>query len=108
MNYLLILGPLALVVGLYAVKTHYYNLGAQEERAIWEQKMAEESSKNQVNSLVLAEMLQASNTNLAEALKKQVVHDSTIKTLVQEKPVYQQCLVDKEIIAAQNLLKEGK
>ena len=46
MNYLLMLGPVALLLALYGIKTHYYNEGKLEERAAWEQKMAIASAEN--------------------------------------------------------------
>ena len=46
MNYLLMLGPVALLLALYGIKTHYYNEGKLEERTAWEQKMAIASAEN--------------------------------------------------------------
>lgn len=102
--------PLIAIASIFFwTKNHYYDLGRDTERAAWEKKVFEERERNRV----LTQQLTASVNSFAllaakeeeQRVTREVIHENRINTIVQEKPVYSQCLVDQEVIDSQNALK---
>lgn len=102
--------PLILVILAFLwTKDHYYDLGKADETAVWEARVKEEERKNKL----LTEALGKSVTTFgkivdernSERSNKEVIRETRINTIVEEKPIYQQCLVDQEVIDEQNSLK---
>lgn len=103
--------PLILVVlGFLWTRDHYLDQGKAEEKVVWEKKVEKERLRNEK----LTELLAGSVTIFAEAagtrnedrVEKETILETRINTIVEEKPIYEQCLVDQEIIDEQNALKE--
>lgn len=77
---------------------------------VWEQRLEKEKLRNEK----LTELLAGSVTTFAEAadsrndqrIEKETVRETRINTIVEEKPIYQECKIDQEIIDEQNALKE--
>jgi hypothetical protein len=101
---------IALVIGFFWTKEHYYTLGKEETTAIYEKKIEAERKKNEL----LSGKLLDSSVKLGERFQKdsearterESTHTNRIETIIKEKPVYTQCVVDKEILDAQNAMKE--
>ena len=76
--------------------------------------MGKESREGGLRNEKLTELLAGSVTTFAEAagtrnedrVEKETIRETRINTIVEEKPIYEQCLVDQEIIDEQNALKE--
>lgn len=102
--------PLILIVsGFLWTKEHYYTLGQDTERVVWENKVKEETEKNKK----LSDLLSVSLSNFGQLVQKEsdtrvqkeITHEQRINTIIQEKPVYTQCVIDKEVLNEQNALK---
>jgi hypothetical protein len=102
--------PLILIVsGFLWTKEHYYTLGQDTERVVWENKVKEETEKNKK----LSDLLAVSLSNFGQLVQresdtrvqKEITHEQRINTIIQEKPVYTQCVIDKEVLNEQNALK---
>lgn len=91
-------------------KNHYYNQGLNEERSKWEQKVEAERKKNEHLTNVLVgnvfEFAELSKQRNEVRLEREIVKQNEIETVVKDNPIYEQCLVDKKVIEAQNQLKE--
>ena len=103
--------PLILVViGFLWTRDHYLDQGRAEERLVWEERLEKEKLRNEK----LTELLAGSVATFAEAadsrndqrIEKETVRETRINTIVEEKPIYQECKIDQEIIDEQNALKE--
>ena len=103
--------PLILVViGFLWTRDHYLDQGRAEERLVWEERLEKEKLRNEK----LTELLAGSVTTFAEAAdtrneersEKETIRETRINTIIEEKPVYLECLVDQEVINEQNALKE--
>lgn len=103
--------PLILViVAFFWTRDHYLDQGKAEEKVVWEKKVEKERLRNEK----LTEQLASSVANFAEAantrnehrIEKETIRENRINTIIEEKPIYQQCLVDQEVINEQNALKE--
>ena len=102
--------PLLLIIsGFLWTKEHYYTLGQDTERVVWETKIKEETEKNKK----LSDLLATSLSNLGQLVQKEsdirvqkeITHEQRINTIIQEKPIYSQCVIDKEVLNEQNALK---
>jgi len=102
--------PLLLIIaGFLWTKEHYYTLGQDTERVAWENKIKEETEKNKK----LSDLLVTSLNNFSQLVQKEndtrvqkeITHEQRINTIIQEKPVYTQCVIDKEVLNEQNALK---
>lgn len=102
--------PLLLIIaGFLWTKEHYYTLGQDTERAIWEEKVQKEAAKNKR----LSDLLATSLNNFGKVVEKEnevrvqkeTTHEKRINTIIQEKPIYTQCVIDKEVLDEQNALK---
>ena len=103
--------PLILVViGFLWTRDHYLDQGRAEERLVWEERLEKEKLRNEK----LTELLAGSVTTFAEAAdtrneersEKETIRETRINTIIEERPVYLECLVDQEVINEQNALKE--
>jgi hypothetical protein len=102
--------PLILaILGFLWTKSHYYNEGVQNERYAWESRIETEKENNRLLSEALAGSVEVFadivNNRNEDRAEKETIRETKISTIVEEKPIYQQCLVDKEIIDEQNALK---
>jgi uncharacterized protein YlxW (UPF0749 family) len=98
-----------LVAGFLWTKSHYYDLGQDDERLVWEQRLEDERKKNEELTNKLASSVQTFaetvNNRNDSRVEKETIRENRISTIVEEKPIYQQCLVDQEVINEQNALK---
>lgn len=90
-------------------KDHYYDLGQDDERVVWEKRIEEERKRNEELTKLLASSVdsfgKAVETRNEERRDKETVRETRINTIVEEKPVYKECKVDQEVIDEQNALK---
>lgn len=90
-------------------KDHYYDLGQDDERVVWEKRIEEERKKNEELTKLLASSVdtfgKVVETRNEERRDKETVRETRINTIVEEKPVYKECKVDQEVIDEQNALK---
>lgn len=102
--------PLILAILAFLwTKDHYYDLGQSEERTVWEERIEAERKKNEELTKQLADSVKQF-ANLVEArnderVEKEVIRETRINTIVEEKPIYTECKVDQEILDEQNALK---
>lgn len=102
--------PLILVVVAFLwTKDHYYDLGQNEERLVWEKKVEAERKRNEELTKALAssvdtfgKVVEARNE---ERTEKETIRETRINTIVEEKPVYKECKVDQEVVDEQNAIK---
>lgn len=90
-------------------KDHYYDLGQDDERVVWEKRIEEERKKNEELTKLLASSVdtfgKVVETRNEERRDKETIRETRINTIVEEKPVYKECMVDQEVIDEQNALK---
>lgn len=90
-------------------KNHYYDLGQEEERVVWEKRIEEERKKNEELTKRLASSVdtfgKVVETRNEERREKETILETRINTIVEEKPIYTECKVDQEVIDEQNALK---
>lgn len=102
--------PLLLAFAAFIwTKNHYYNLGQAEEKLVWEERIEEERLRNEALTQMLADSVktfgEVVNTRNEERVEKETIRETRINTIVEEKPIYKECVVDQEVIAEQNALK---
>ena len=90
-------------------KDHYYDLGVDEERAVWEKKLEVERKRNDYLTKALSSSVEtfgkAVETRNEDRTSKEVIRESRINTIVEEKPIYIDCKVDQEVVDEQNAIK---
>lgn len=100
---------LALIGAFFWTKNHYYDLGKEQEKIVWEAKVEAERKKNEELTKLLASSVdtfaKAIETRNEERVNKETIHETRINTIVEEKPIYKECKVDQEVIDEQNALK---
>jgi hypothetical protein len=101
---------LAIVITFFWTKEHYYTQGREDCRVEWEVKVAAETLKNEKlseklidNSIKFGEHTDKENN---ERKEKETSTQTRIETII-EKPIYQECKVDSEVVTSQNQLKEA-
>jgi hypothetical protein len=102
--------PLILVaIAFFWTKDHYYDLGKEEEKLVWEKKVEAERKKNEELTKALAKSVdtfgKVIETRNEERKDTEIIRENRINTIIQEKPIYQQCLVDQEVVDQQNAIK---
>lgn len=101
---------LLLITGFLWTRDHYLDQGKAEEKVVWEKKVEKERLRNEKLTEQLASSVanfaEAANTRNEDRIEKETIRESRINTIIEEKPIYQQCLVDQEVIDEQNALKE--
>lgn len=102
--------PLILVVAAFLwTRDHYYNAGKLDERTEWEEKLDKERARNQslTNSLLetTSTLGKISAERNNERVQAETIRENTIRTIVENNTVYEECKVDQEVIDAQNELK---
>jgi hypothetical protein len=109
-NWRIALPIIAIIVTFLWTKEHYYTLGKEDCRAEWEAKVTAETQKNEKltkqlvdNSIKFGEHTEKDNN---ERKEKETSTQTRIETII-EKPIYQECKVDSEVVKGQNELKEA-
>lgn len=99
---------LLLIAGFFWTKEHYYNIGVNEERTVWEKRLEAERKKNEQLTQALFSSVdtfgKVVNTRNEERINNEIVRETRINTII-EKPIYTECKVDQEVIDEQNALK---
>lgn len=99
---------LLLIAGFFWTKEHYYNIGVNEERAVWEKRLEAERKKNEQLTQALFSSVdtfgKVVNTRNEERINNEIVRETRINTII-EKPIYTECKVDQEVLDEQNALK---
>jgi hypothetical protein len=109
-NWRIVLPIIAIVITFFWTKEHYYTLGKEDCRVEWEKKVTAETLKNEKlseklidNSIKFGEHTEKDNN---ERKEKETSTQTRIETII-EKPIYQECKVDSEVVKDQNELKEA-
>lgn len=99
---------LLLIAGFFWTKEHYYNIGVNEERTVWEKRLEAEKKKNEQLTQALFSSVdtfgKVVNTRNEERINNEIVRETRINTII-EKPIYTECKVDQEVLDEQNALK---
>lgn len=99
---------LLLIAGFLWTKEHYYNIGVNEERTVWEKRLEAERKKNEQLTQALFSSVdtfgKVVNTRNEERINNEIVRETRINTII-EKPIYTECKVDQEVLEEQNALK---
>lgn len=99
---------LLLIAGFFWTKEHYYNIGVNEERTVWEKRLEAERKKNEQLTQALFSSVdtfgKVVNTRNEERINNEIVRETRINTII-EKPIYTECKVDQEVLEEQNALK---
>lgn len=99
---------LLLIAGFLWTKEHYYNIGVNEERTVWEKRLEAERKKNEQLTQALFSSVdtfdKVVNTRNEERINNEIVRETRINTII-EKPIYTECKVDQEVLDEQNALK---
>jgi len=99
---------LLLIAGFFWTKEHYYNIGLNEERTVWEKRLEAERKKNEQLTQALFSSVdtfgKVVNTRNEERINNEIVRETRINTII-EKPIYTECKVDQEVLDEQNALK---
>lgn len=104
---------LIVAAGIYfwigSVKRAAYNQGVVAENTRWKKLVAEEEKKTKEFETTLAKVIKDYGSEVIEKSNKRVEKETTIreqvKTIVQNNPVYDQCLVDQTIIDKRNEIR---
>lgn len=100
---------IVVIVAFLWTKDHYYDLGQSEERTVWEAKVEAERKRNEELTKALASSVatfeKVINERNTERTNTEVIRENRINTIIQEKPIYQECKVDQEVVDEQNALK---
>jgi len=109
-NWRIVLPIIAIVITFFWTKEHYYTQGREDCRVEWEGKVTAETIKNDKltkqlvdNSIKFGEHTDKENN---ERKEKETSTQTRIETII-EKPIYQECKVDSEVVTDQNELKEA-
>lgn len=98
-----------LIVAFFWTKNHYYDLGKEEERVVWEAKVEAERKRNEELTKALASSVDTFGKVVEERNEertdRETIRETRINTIVQEKPIYQECKVDQEVVDEQNAIK---
>lgn len=105
----IVLPVVIIIVEFFVVSNVYYNKGVTEERAAWQKRVDAEAEKNRK----LTESIAAQTVNYGELARKQdqarvqkeVVHENSIRTIIQEKPVYKDCKTDGDVLKELNAIR---
>jgi len=105
----IVLPVVLIIVEFFVVSNVYYNKGVTEERAKWEKKIAIEGEKNKK----LTDSIASQAINYGELARKQdqarvqkeIVHENSIRTIIQEKPVYKECKTDADVLKELNAIR---
>jgi hypothetical protein len=105
----IVLPVVIIIVEFFVVSNVYYNKGVTEERTKWEKKIEIESEKNRK----LTESIATQAVNYGELARKQdqvrvqkeIVHENSIKTIIQEKPIYKECKTDADVLKELNAIR---
>lgn len=102
--------PLALAFAAFLwTKDHYYNLGTSDERVTWEAKVDKERKRNEELTAGLLTSVdnfgKLADKENSERVSKEVIRENRINTIIEEKPIYQECKVDQDILDELNAIK---
>lgn len=91
------------------MKTAAYNRGVQVERNYWQKSVAEENKKNREIESRMAKAIEGLETTLQNKeyarVEKETIHLNTIETRVESNPIYQECVVDPEVVQELNAIR---
>jgi hypothetical protein len=105
----IVLPVVIIIVEFFVVSNVYYNKGVTEERTKWEKKIEAEGEKNKK----LTDSIATQAVNFGELARKQdqvrvqkeIVHENSIKTIIQEKPIYKECKTDADVLKELNAIR---
>lgn len=105
----IVLPVVIIILEFFVVSNVYYDKGITEERTKWEKKIAIEGEKNKK----LTDSIASQAVNYGELARKQdqarvqkeVIHENSIRTIIQEKPVYKECKTDADVLKELNAIR---
>lgn len=97
------------VVAFIMLSKYYYNKGIIDERTAWEHRIAEETAKNNKLTNSLSDLsinygLLARKEN-EDRVAKETIYEKRLNTIIQEKPIYKDCVVDQEVLDNLNAIR---
>lgn len=104
---------IALVLGamywLHHVKQVAYDKGKADCNTAWQKKADQMEAANQKTTKALQDEIAAYASKLREAnaqrIQTETTHTNTIKQIVTEKPIYQQCTVEPTVLDQLNQIR---
>lgn len=105
----IVLPVVIIIVEFFVVSNVYYNKGVTVERAAWQKRVDAEAEKNKK----LTDSIATQAVNYGELARKQdqtrvqkeIVHENSIRTIIQEKPVYKDCKTDADVLKELNAIR---
>lgn len=102
--------PLILAIAAFLwTRDHYYDLGTDTERATWEKRVEAERKRNEELTRLLGASVETFGkvveTRNEERRDTEIIRETRINTIVEDNPIYTECVVDQEVIDEQNALK---
>lgn len=106
--------PIVLAIAGYFYVNHLidksYDQGVLDEKIRWEQKVKEQGEKNQAFSTQLQTIINNFGVKAveeaAERAKREAVHTSNIKTIIERDTIYKECKVGDDVIESRNRIRE--
>jgi hypothetical protein len=105
----IVLPVVIIIVEFFVVSNVYYDKGVTEERVVWQKRVDAETEKNKK----LTDSIASQAVNYGELARKQdqtrvqkeVVHENSIRTIIQEKPIYKDCKTDSDVLKELNAIR---
>lgn len=100
---------IAIIIGFFVVRDHYYDKGIADERAYWVKRIKEEDIRNREFESKINDAITKFGTKTNKEAQTRVVKETfyknKIETIIKDNPVYTQCLVNQEIVDSRNAIR---
>lgn len=100
---------IAIIIGFFVVRDHYYDKGITDERTYWVKRIKEEDIRNRefeskINNAI-TKFGTKTNKEAQTRVVKETFYKNKIETIIKDNPVYTQCLVNQEIVDSRNAIR---
>lgn len=111
--------PIAVIAGLAisafllvnGMKKASFREGQMTERSVWLAKKAEAEAKNREFEYKLKNIVEKfgaeSVEKAAARISRETVYLNKVETIIKDKPIYQECKADQDIIDSRNAIRTG-
>lgn len=100
---------IAIIIGFFVVRDHYYAKGITDERTYWVKRLKEEDIRNREFESKINDAITKFGTKTNKEAQTRVVKETfyknKIETIIKDNPVYTQCLVNQEIVDSRNAIR---
>ena len=100
---------IAIIIGFFVVRDHYYDKGITDERTYWVKRIKEEDIRNREFESKINDAITKFGTKTNKEAQTRVVKETfyknKIETIIKDNPVYTQCLVNQEIVDSRNAIR---